>query len=252
MTNVIQQTDVGDLVSSLTFNNITAVLMNHDSPNTSGHFLFVYDDSGTVDPAITPLPPATLCNIPTGRAVCRILSARMSHPACGCSIWRTASRRSPATCINFNLRIHPQLPATSGETNTIPGHGVSGLCGYVPAGATNLTINATNITSSPDTANPLLMVHQIRLGADADECGQRAGAADQWRWDRRVEAGPAWAIRFPSAQPTCRPSSRAAITLTSRIKARQRRRVCHRGDPAAESNPADLRLPPSGSDADSG
>ena len=95
VTNVIQQTDVGDLVSSLTFNNTTAVLMNHDSPNTPGNFYYVYDDSGTVDPAT--LPPATRCSIPTGRAVCRILSARMFHPACGCSTWPTASSRSPAT-----------------------------------------------------------------------------------------------------------------------------------------------------------
>ena len=51
VTNVIQQTSVGDLVSSLTYNNLSVVLMNHNSPNTVGTFGFVYDDGGNVDPA---------------------------------------------------------------------------------------------------------------------------------------------------------------------------------------------------------
>ncbi len=162
VTNVIQQTDVGDLVSSLTFNNTTAVLMNHDSPNTPGNFYYVYDDSGTVDPATLPAG-YTLQHSDGPGSLQDFVGQNVSS---GVWVFHLANSVEPFTgnVINFNLRIHPQLPLTSGVTNTIPGHGVFRDFVDVPAGATNLTINATNITSSPDTVNPLLMT--IKFGSE--------------------------------------------------------------------------------------
>ena len=97
VTNVIEQTSVGDLVSSLTFNNISVVLMNHDSPNTVGTFGFVYDDGGVVSPG-TRARPATRWGPRPGRAACSRSWDRMCRRACGCSTWPTAWNPSPATC----------------------------------------------------------------------------------------------------------------------------------------------------------
>ena len=69
---------------------------------------------------------------------------------------------------DFNLLIQPHLPLTSGVTNTIPPHTWVYDSVDVPAGATNLTINATNVTSpmppAPDLANPPLMV--LKFGSE--------------------------------------------------------------------------------------
>ena len=148
VTNVIQQTDVGDLVSSLSFNGTTAVLMNHDSPNSAGTFGFVYDDSGTVDPATLPTSPIayTLKHSAGPGSLRDFVGQNVSS---GVWVFHVANSVEPFTgnVQLFNLRIHPQLPLTSGVTNTIPAHGGNTIVD-VPAGATNLTINATNITWS--------------------------------------------------------------------------------------------------------
>jgi uncharacterized repeat protein (TIGR03803 family) len=165
VTNIIQQTDVGDLVSSLSFNNTTAVLMNHDSPNSAGTFGFVYDDSGTVDPATLPTtPPYTLQHSDGPGSLQNFVGQNVSS---GVWVFHMANSIEPFTgsVQLFSLRIHPQLPLTSGVTNIIPGHGYWTYPVDVPAGATNLTINATNISVNPppDTNNPELML--IKFGS---------------------------------------------------------------------------------------
>ncbi|MGA2853708.1 MAG: LamG-like jellyroll fold domain-containing protein, partial [Verrucomicrobiota bacterium] len=158
VTNLIQQSDVGDLVSSLSFNNTTAVLMNHDSPNSAGTFGFVYDDSGTVNPTVPPWPAGYALQHSDGPGSLRDFAGQ--NVSSGVWVFHVANSVEPFTgnVQLFSLRIHPQLPLTSGVTNTIPPHTMIYDFVDVPAGATNLTINATNVTQTPDLANPPLMV----------------------------------------------------------------------------------------------
>ena len=99
--------------------------MNHDSPNTPGNFYYVYDDSGTVDPATLPAG-YTLQHSDGPGSLQDFVGQNVSS---GVWVFHLANSVEPFTgnVINFNLRIHPQLPLTSGETNTIPGHSVLGI-----------------------------------------------------------------------------------------------------------------------------
>ena len=173
VTNVIQQTSVGDLASSLTYNNISVVLMNHNSPNTVGTFGFVYDDGGNVAPATVP-PGYTLGPSAGPGSLQSFLGQNVSS---GVWVFHVANSVAPFTgsVQGLNILIQPQVSLTSGVTNMIPPHSMIYDFVDVPAGATNLTINATNVTTStttPDLANPPLMV--LKFGSqptltDADK-----------------------------------------------------------------------------------
>jgi subtilisin-like proprotein convertase family protein len=167
VTSTIDQLNVGDLVSSLSFNNTSVVLMNHDSPNVPGPFTYVYDDSGTVDP--TTLPAGDTLQRSDGPGSLQNFVGQ--NASSGVWVFHVANSVAPFTgsVSDFSLLVQPQVPLTSGVTNIIPPHGWAYDSVDVPAGATNLTINATNVastmpTTTPDLANPPLMV--LKLGSE--------------------------------------------------------------------------------------
>ena len=82
----------------------------------------------------------------------------------------------------FTLLIQPHQPLRQGLTQPVPGSSWFYTFVDVPPGATNLTINATNLSTNPihGPNHPLQLVVKFRVQTDADQRGQGDGGADQW------------------------------------------------------------------------
>jgi len=160
VTNTFYAEDFGDLVGAVNHNGTSVILNNHDSLNSPGTYSFTYDDSGQGD-VVDPLRPSPRSDGPG--------SLRSFIGQEGAGEWILHEADSAVgfanNVDNFTLTIEPHL-ANNGAiiTTTIPG----GTWFYdyidVPPGATNLTINATNVTLPPDLVNPLQLY--VKLGAE--------------------------------------------------------------------------------------
>ncbi len=155
VTNIITQVDVGDLVSSLTLDSgvggrITAVLMNHNSPNTPGTFPYVYDDTGTVIPSTLPGGytlhhsdgPGSLLNF-VGQNV-GIFSLWNYHIA-------NSVTPFSGSVNDLSLTLIPHENPLKGITISIQPYSWYYNYVTVPPGYTNLTVAATNL---PPTVGP--------------------------------------------------------------------------------------------------
>jgi subtilisin-like proprotein convertase family protein/N-acetylneuraminic acid mutarotase len=140
VTNVIAQQNVGDLVGAVNHNDISVILMNHDSPNSPGTYTFTYDDSGQGD--IIGSQPSD------GPGSLRGFIGRQ-----GSGVWilheADSAQGFDGSVQNFNLTIEPHKDLKRGVTNTVQPN--SWYYDYidVPVGATNLTITVTNLTGGP-------------------------------------------------------------------------------------------------------
>ena len=147
--NTVATENFGDLVGTVTLNNNNPVVLNsHDGfYDPSGIYPLVYDDSGQTD-------------IPNSRPSDGPGSLRDYLGGQGNGVWMlTEADTAPAqngSVSNFSLVIQPQAPLTSGVTNNILPRSWFYDFVDVPAGATNLTINATNLTASITIANEMV------------------------------------------------------------------------------------------------
>jgi len=159
MTNTIEQQNAGDLVVSLVHSQNGAgvnaepvVLMNHDSPNNPGTFKFIYDDSELGDfPGSQPSDGPGSLNGFVGQQGDGPWILSISDSALGFI----------GTEQNAQLLVQPHQDLTKGITGTIAAF--SWFYDYidVPAGSTNLTFDATNISVTLG-ANPVFMY--VKLG----------------------------------------------------------------------------------------
>jgi subtilisin-like proprotein convertase family protein len=165
-TTEITHQNFGDLYGTLTHNDsgtgaaTVDVLNNHDAWGSVVDQYFIYNETN-VSSGTT--PPADIYGPSDGPG-----SLKNFFGQDGSGVWQLSevddSFTQTGSVQNFTMVIQPYQPLTGGVTNTIPPHGVFTDFVDVPAGATNLTINATNITPAPDTLNPLLMT--IKFGSE--------------------------------------------------------------------------------------
>jgi subtilisin-like proprotein convertase family protein/sugar lactone lactonase YvrE len=155
----VDSDNYGDIVGTLTHPGSSglAVLNNHDSPDPSGINATNYDDSGQSPNAQPSDGPGSLLSFAGQQAIgAWFLTEVDDAPSQGAAV------------TSFQLFIQPHQPLQNGTTNTIPPH--SWFYDYVdvPAGATNLTIAATNVSTAAeggaDLFNPPLMV--IKFGSE--------------------------------------------------------------------------------------
>jgi subtilisin-like proprotein convertase family protein len=148
ITNTFLSQNFGDLVGVLNHGGKNVVLNNHNSPPPTispDIFDFVYDDSP--QPIIGSQPPdgpGSLNDFQGQQGIGPWILTEVDN-----SLTQTSSVTA------FTLFIQPHIDLTGGASVTIPGQGF--FYGFidVPAGATNLTIAATNTTlPSPDAFNP--------------------------------------------------------------------------------------------------
>jgi len=144
VTTVIQHQNFGDLVGTLTHNNQSVVLNNHDEPNfppPPGPYTNTYDDSGTNgQPADGP----------------GSLNDYSGQPAFGLWILSEVdnSQTQTGSIQNFSILIQKHQPLTSGKTNTVAANSWFTDFVDVPAGATNLTISVTNLNGTLNVLSP--------------------------------------------------------------------------------------------------
>ena len=165
VTNEFTHQNFGDLYGTLTHDQSATgvetvdVLNNHDGWKSVTNQVFVYNE--TYIPSGT--PPNTIFGPSDGPG-----SLESFFGQDGSGVWRLTeaddSLTQTGSVQNFTMFIRRHQPLTSSVTNAIPPHSMIYDFVDVPAGATNLTINATNITVSPDMANPLLMV--LKFGSE--------------------------------------------------------------------------------------
>ena len=140
VSNTITHQNLGDLIGTLTHNDQTDVLNNHDSlSNPSGVYDFLYDDSQ--NPVANSQPsdgPGSLINFVGADAT---------------GLWQLTevddSQSQTGAVTGFSMNIQPHIDPTKGVvTETLqPGEFFTTFVD-VPVGATNLTIYATNITAT--------------------------------------------------------------------------------------------------------
>ena len=147
VTNVFTHQNFGDLYGTLTHDDSATgmetvdVLNNHDGLGSITNGVFIYDDSGTnTAPGIIPSDgPGSLRNYfgQDGSGVWRLTEADTS-------LTQTGSVQ------NFTMFIKKRTPLGngSGDTNTVAPQQWFYDFVDVPAGATNLTISVTNLTTS--------------------------------------------------------------------------------------------------------
>ena len=145
VSNQIVHENFGDLVGTLSHNNMGVVLNNHDSPATPpppGPYNFTYDDS---------LSPVAGSQPPDGPGT---LQEFQGQSGVGPWILTEVDNALTATgaVTGLTLTIAPHKDLSAGVSVLIPGHGY--FYGFidVPVGATNLTIAATNYSGfvTPD------------------------------------------------------------------------------------------------------
>ena len=144
-----------------TSNASPVVLMNHNSPNTVGTFGFVYDDGGNVAPATVARPVLHPGAVRRAGQPAVVPRAEWSR-ACGCCHVANSVEPFTGSVQGLNMLIQPQVSLTTGITNTLAAQKWAYYSVDVPAGATNLTISATNLTTA--TA-PLPLDVFVKLGA---------------------------------------------------------------------------------------
>ncbi|HTX21011.1 MAG TPA: LamG-like jellyroll fold domain-containing protein [Candidatus Aquilonibacter sp.] len=147
VTNEIEHQNIGDLIGTLSFNDKSVVLNNHDSiGNPPGPYTFVYDDSQSPLPGSQPSDgPGSLTTFTGQQAVGAWLLTETDD-----SLTQTGSVES------FSMLIQPHLNPQKGVNVTIqPG---SWYYNYVdvPTGYTNLSVFATNL---PPTVSPPLQLY---------------------------------------------------------------------------------------------
>jgi subtilisin-like proprotein convertase family protein/sugar lactone lactonase YvrE len=162
VTNILTQQNAGDLVISLNGSGSGGavspdVLLNHDSPNSPGVYTYVYDDSGQND--ITNSRPSD------GPGSLQSYVGQNSSYF----IFTLHVADNVPAFIGTNqgsLMIQPHQPLQNGVTNTL----AAGQWFYdyvdVPAGATNLTISATNLNGTLNSLPILPLDVFVRFGAD--------------------------------------------------------------------------------------
>ena len=157
VTNSILHQNFGDLIGTLTLE--WRVSRRVEQPRfirrSAGPYSMIYDDSQRGD-----ITGSRLSDGPGS------LNGFMGLQGVG--VWRMTevddSWTQTGTVENFNLMIEPHKDLNQGITVTVqPGRWYYDYID-VPSGATNLTINATNVTVSPDTGNPLQLY--VKLGAE--------------------------------------------------------------------------------------
>ena len=166
VTNVITHQNFGDLYGTLTHADpgtgadTVSVLNNHDAWQTVVNQMFVYNEANSV---VSGTPPDPVIGPSDGPGSLKLFDGQD-----GTGVWLLTevddSLNQTGSVQSFNMVIVPQVPLTSGTTNVIPPHGMAYDFVDVPAGATNLTINATNVSATPDLLNPLLMV--VKFGSE--------------------------------------------------------------------------------------
>jgi subtilisin-like proprotein convertase family protein len=153
VTNVFEQVDAGDLVSSLTLDSgvggrTTAVLMNHNSPNVPGTFPYVYDDTGTVIASTLP-PNYTLHHSDGPGSLLNFVGQNVGI----FSLWNyhIANSVTPfsGSVDTLSLTLIPHENPQKGITVSIPPGSWYYNYVIVPPGYTNLTVAATNLMVPP-------------------------------------------------------------------------------------------------------
>ena len=143
VTNVITHQNFGDLYGTLTHNGsatggaAVAVLNNHDALGSVTNGVFVYDDSGNNPGALPSDGPGSLQNF-SGQD--------------GSGAWRLTEVDDALTQTgsvqNFTMFIKKRIPlGHGGETNALAGQQWFDDFVDVPAGATNLILSVTNLTT---------------------------------------------------------------------------------------------------------
>ena len=167
VTNAITHQNFGDLYGTLTHTgggtglDTVDVLNNHDAWGSVINQYFIYNETNVPSGS----PPANIYKPSDGPG-----SLKNFFGQDGTGVWRLTevddSQSQTGSVQQFTMFIKRQQNLTGGVTNTIPPHGVFRDFVDVPAGATNLTVNATNVTpiATLDLANPLLMT--IKFGSE--------------------------------------------------------------------------------------
>jgi subtilisin-like proprotein convertase family protein len=164
VTNVITHQNFGDLFGTLTHTDIGSgedtvdVLNNHDSWKSVVDQFFIYNEAV----AASGSPPNPVIGPSDGPG-----SLNLYNGQDGTGVWRLTevddSLTQTGSVQNFTMFIQRHRDLAGGVTNTIPPQSWEYDYVDVPAGATNLTITATNLTSGPDLANPLQLVIKFGL-----------------------------------------------------------------------------------------
>jgi len=170
VTNIITHQNFGDLYGTLTHSDNASgldtvdVLNNHNAWSSIVNWEFIYNDTNTV--VFTGVDPITGNPTVTGPSA-GPGSLKLFNGQDGSGVWQMTevddSLSQTGSVQNFTMFIKRHRDLLGGSINTIPPHSMFFDFVDVPAGVTNLTMSATNVSGTVDAANPLLMV--IKFGS---------------------------------------------------------------------------------------